>query len=112
MNRHERRSARYREFEMFTTTMGADEFAALPSKCAWRGCAHSVASNAGAKEPMPAGWTVMLAYRGKAKLNFEEIRPSDMLRDTVLCPQHTAQLESMLEPLPGRLFAAEPMGTA
>ncbi len=54
----------------------------------------------------------MLAYRGKAKLNFEEIRPSDMLRDTVLCPQHTAQLESMLEPLPGRLFAAEPMGTA
>ncbi len=29
MNRHERRSARYREFEMFTTTMGADEFAAL-----------------------------------------------------------------------------------
>jgi hypothetical protein len=40
--------------------------------------------------------------------DFKKIRPWEILRDGLLCPEHSAQLESLLEPLPHRLSSADP----
>jgi len=60
---------------------------------------------------LPAGWTNLVVYSGKLALNFADIAPTDLLRDAVLCPEHTQMLESQLKDL-GHAVMTEPMGSA
>jgi hypothetical protein len=52
-----------------------------------------------------------MVYSGELALNFADIPPTDLLRDAVLCPEHTQILEGQLKDL-GRAVMAEPKGSA
>ncbi|MFN3847629.1 MAG: hypothetical protein ACK4RZ_17680, partial [Paracoccaceae bacterium] len=66
-------------------------------------------------DPDKEGWSKLILYRGRTKLNFLEIAPKMMDRDTVLCPEHAKALhEDVLVNFPmfSELFNASPAGTA
>jgi hypothetical protein len=47
---------------------------------------------------MPRGWLNLLAYWSKRpEPNFLQIPPRNVLRDGVLCPEHSRSLESQLK---------------
>jgi len=97
-NRHERRKAAV--FERTITTPA--EFQALDSICAWKGCT-AIGDQQHGKPYLPKGWTALLLFWAeKAPNDFSDVMDSDMLRDCVLCPEHTAMLDNLLKPLPSR----------
>jgi hypothetical protein len=60
--------------------------------CVWDG---RVARFGGA---MPRGWINLLAYWSKhPESNFLQIPPENILRDSILCPEHVRALESQLK---------------
>jgi hypothetical protein len=99
-NRHERRKAMVVE----TKEMTPAEFLAMNSICAWDGCMATCDSKRGTVY-LPDGWSALLLYWSKeAPRNIFDIPASDMIRDAVLCPVHTALLDGQLKPLPNRLL--------
>ena len=88
MNRHERRKTAVFE----KTTITRADIAAAARICAWDGCLASFHHNKEI-EYLPKGWTILLVFRAKKP------PPSDMQRDAVLCPAHTAALERQLKQL-------------
>lgn len=88
-NRHERRRAA-KVMRVEQRTMSVEEFASLPSGCAWAGCTATTA------EPHKHSWSNMLIYRGRPALDFLEIDPRQMARDCVLCPEHARYLDENL----------------
>jgi hypothetical protein len=95
-NRHERRKAAVFEKKL----MRPSELAAMGSMCAWDGCG----ATCGPKEYLPKGWTVLLMFwSARPVLNVLDVPPRDMLRDAVLCREHTDALDRLLKPLAGRL---------
>jgi hypothetical protein len=49
---------------------------------------------------LPKGWTILLVFRAKKPVEYIwDVPPSDMQRDAVLCPAHTAALERQLKQL-------------
>ncbi len=94
MSRHERR--RKKSTAVFTRTkVSASELKDALMICAWAGCGDNFKFSDG----MPKGWSNLIVYFGKPKMNFLDIAPKDCLRDTVLCPAHTHRLESQLKDL-------------
>ncbi len=73
--------------------------------CEWIGCGAHFKMRDG----IPEGWTNLLVYSGKPKMNFWDILPKDCFRDTVLCPAHTQLLGDQLKPL-GHARAAPAAG--
>lgn len=85
------------------------ELSKMQSGCAWSGCMCRTS------DPDKDGWSKLVLYRGRTKLNFMDIAPDRMDRDTVLCPDHAKALhEEMLVNISGlsSLFDAQPGGTA
>ena len=74
--------------------------------CAWGGCQAAFAS-----DELPKGWSWLILYRSKRQLDFSKIPARDALRDTQLCPQHTAALDAQLKDL-GRAVSGPPAGSA
>jgi hypothetical protein len=108
-NRHERRKAAA-VFELGTMT--TEQFLAAGIKCAWDGCTASFHRKD--NEYMPPGWTVLLVFKTQAPVYhiWNDVPPSDMLRDANLCPEHTEMLDRMLCELPSKAFIREAMGNA
>lgn len=100
-NRHERRRATkimHSEIRMVSVA----ELAKLPSGCAWEGCGAST------RNPDDHGWSKLLLYTGKTKLEFLDIDPQFMTRDCVLCPEHARYLdENLLINIGGQLRHVE-----
>jgi hypothetical protein len=98
-NRHERRKTMVFEKKI----MRVSDIAAVGSICAWDGCDATCTHNE--NEYLPKGWTVLLMFwSGKPVVNiWDDVPPSDMLRDAVLCPEHTRALDGQLKPLASRL---------
>lgn len=85
------------------------DLAKMPSACAWSGC------NCRTNDPDKDGWSKMVLYRGRTKVNFMEIAPAMMDRDAVLCPKHAKALhEEVLVNISGlsELLNARPAGAA
>jgi hypothetical protein len=100
MNRHARRKAKVSELK---TIQIADITGCI---CAWDGCAATFDGD------MPKGWINLFAYWSpRAELAFWTIAPQHVLRDAVLCPEHTRALECQLKEL-SRLGSMPPMGVA
>jgi hypothetical protein len=97
MSGHERRKTKAIERKgpaVFTRTKGpASKLKDALMICAWAGCGDNFKFSDG----MPKGWTNLIVYSGKPKMNFLDIAHKDCLRDTVLCPTHTQLLESQLK---------------
>ena len=63
------------------------------SLCAWEGCDQVFDSRT-----LPEGWAILTLYQSKRPiLNFLDIRAKVLLRDAVLCPEHTKQLDDQLK---------------
>jgi hypothetical protein len=106
MNRHERRKARVFERKMIP----ARELANAMCQCAWKGC--EAACKPDSRGDVPSGWSVLLLTRSfRHYANLLDIRPSECLRDAVLCPEHTRLLDSQLEDI-GRELTGPSAGTA
>ena len=77
--------------------------------CAWAGCSASFFG------PMPKGWRNMLVYwqpEPKVESTIADICLSGHCdRDATMCPEHAAELESLLKDL-GRLAAMPVDGQA
>jgi hypothetical protein len=105
-NRHERRrTAKIGSVQK----MSAADLAKIPTGCAWSGCMCNT------EDPDKAGWSKLILYRGRTKLDFMDIAPDLMDRDAVLCPDHAKALhEDVLVHLGGfdGLFNARPQGSA
>ncbi|UGA45648.1 hypothetical protein HU230_0006305 [Bradyrhizobium quebecense] len=83
--------------------MPISEFEKLDSVCAWRGCRETCRVGQEGQDYLPKGWTFLLMFwaREVPLTNLWDAVPqSDMLRDAVLCPQHTRELDRLLIPLP------------
>jgi hypothetical protein len=88
MSRHERRKAA-KLFEL--TVVRASDISGV--MCAWKGCDKTCDP----KDDLPAGWSALLLTRSVRHYgNLLDIPPSDCLRDSFLCPEHTRQLDSLL----------------
>lgn len=86
-NRHDRR----RTAKLVTIQqMTLSELLAIPSGCAWAGCAAHTTN------PDGNGWSKMVLYRGKTQSDFLKIDARLMDRDCVLCPDHARELETNL----------------
>ena len=100
-NRHERRRAmKIVSYEQITMTLqqAGDLLNGMECGCAWAGC------NAHTRKPGDHGWSSMLLYKGKTKLDFMKIDPRLMARDSVLCPEHARFIdEHLLVDIGGRL---------
>lgn len=108
-NRHERR--RTKVFEMKMVRLADIK----TSICAWDGCDASCPFN-----DMPKGWTYLVTYWASQPMVDVSSGPQndtlrvplrDILRDGVLCPEHTRALEDQLKNL-GRELHQTPMGEA
>jgi hypothetical protein len=63
------------------------------SVCAWEGCDRVFDGRT-----LPEDWAILTLYRSKRPiLNFLDIRAKVLLRDAVLCPEHTKQLDDQLK---------------
>jgi hypothetical protein len=63
------------------------------SLCAWEGCDRVFDGRT-----LPEDWAILTLYRSKRPiLNFLDIRAEGLLRDAVLCPEHTKQLDDQLK---------------
>jgi len=78
--------------KMYRSTITMDEYLKLETICAWKGCTRT--TNLNNKDD---GWSNMIMYRGELKLNFLEIDPKMMERDTALCPEHARFLDKNLK---------------
>ena len=68
-------------------------------ECTWDGCAATFDG-----DKAPEGWSWLILYRsGRPHLNFLDIPSKDVLRDAVLCPTHTRQLERRVKDSGGTL---------
>ena len=105
-NRHERRKAA-KTFEL--KMIPANELAGVV--CAWRDCEATCKPSKDGD--LPRGWSALLLTRGYRHYDYIlSIPPSYCLRDAVLCPEHTRQLDSeLLEDL-GRELLGPPAGAA
>jgi hypothetical protein len=74
------------------------------SLCAWEGCHASFKGG-----QAPSGWTYLILYRPPLVMNFIDILPTDCLRDTCLCPEHTRLLDSQFKEL-GRAVSGPAAG--
>jgi len=101
MNRHERRRAKVLERKNIPMEKIAGHL------CAWDGCERTFQGE------MPRGWSFMLLYWSKwPSLEFWDIPPNDGLRDAVLCPEHTKQLDGNLLKDIGQDLMRPPIGSA
>jgi hypothetical protein len=81
------------------------------SICAWDGCEATCAHDK--NKYLPKGWTFMLVFwSAHPVLNFLDVPRNDMLRDAVLCPEHTNALDRQLKPLVSRRLDRETQGNA
>jgi hypothetical protein len=88
VNRHARRKAKVSEVKAIPI---ADISGFM---CAWDGCAATFTGD------MPRGWIYLLTYWSpRPELTFWTIPSHDILRDAVLCPEHTRAPESQLKDL-------------
>ena len=70
------------------------ELDAMPRGCVWHGCSEHYQGD------MPRGWVSLTTYWAPQPImNFMDIPPQDVKRDAVLCPLHTAALETFLKAL-------------
>jgi hypothetical protein len=97
-NRHERRKAA-KVFE--TKWIPAKQI--VWSDCAWKGCTATCKLH----EELPSGWSALLLTRSRraAAGSLLDIPPSECLRDTCLCPEHTRLFDSQLKDLHRELTA-------
>jgi hypothetical protein len=111
MNRNERRKAKAlrRKAEVLEFKMiPAGELG--PLACAWKGC--EACCKPDDKWDLPPGWATLLLTRSyRTYRNILEIPPELCLRDAVLCPEHTRQLDSLLVDL-GRELLGPAAGAA
>ena len=89
MNRHERRKAT--KFSEIKWVKLSD---ITHVRCAWDGCSNACKMT-GPGEKMPDGWVALLVTT-RGFTNLLEIPARDCLRDSVLCPEHARQLDSLL----------------
>lgn len=62
-------------------------------QCAWRGCEAAFEG-----DEAPEGWAWLILYHSmQPYLEFLEIPPTDLLRDAVLCPEHTKRLDEQMK---------------
>jgi hypothetical protein len=102
-NRHERRKATVFEKKMIPASR------LNRSICAWGGCEATCAHH-----NLPKGWTFLLAFwSAHPVVNiWDDVPPQDMLRDAVLCPEHTNALDRQLKPLLASRLDRETQGSA
>jgi hypothetical protein len=112
MSRHERRKAQVlrRKAEVLELkTIPASEIGRRVA-CAWKGCGAGCEFDDSGD--FPPGWaTLLLAKSYRVYANILEIPPELCLRDAVLCPEHTRQLDSLLVDL-GRELLGPAAGAA
>jgi hypothetical protein len=70
--------------------------AAMPLRCAWRGC---TAACEPLPAPLPAGWFSLVTFRETARPGVLDFVRDRTRRDAVLCAEHHAALERLLEPI-------------
>jgi hypothetical protein len=94
-NRNERRRA-----EVIAKRMTFAEFHKLNSICAWAGCTE-IADHQKGKIYLPKDWTALLMFwsENAPRDIVRDLSASNMLRDCVLCPKHTAALQLQLKSL-------------
>ena len=79
---------------MRTISIPVEALASIPLRCAWRGCRQSCASQ---PTPLPAGWVCLVTFRETSKAAVLDFARDRTFRDGVLCPEHVAALEALLE---------------
>lgn len=99
-NRHERRKAMVFEKKMLKPS----DIDKLGFVCAWDGCEASCGPPC-ENEYIPKGWNILLLFwsdQPPVKI-WEEVPPGNMLRDAMLCPEHSRAFDGLLKPLASRL---------
>jgi hypothetical protein len=85
-------------FESKMRSFSADE---LASQCAWKACDGSFQGE------MPAGWTWLITYWAPwpdaTRTIAEVVMDQFCKRDAAICPKHSAELETLLRDIGGRL---------
>jgi hypothetical protein len=59
--------------------------------CAWRGCRHTF------DDVMPRQWTWLVTWWSARPVGNIDFRTQPVIRDAVLCPEHTQALEAQLK---------------
>ena len=104
MNRHQRRKAA-KTFELKKIPLNK----LGGPMCAWKDCGATCKPDPNGD--LPPGWSAILLTRGCRYDHILSIPPSYCLRDAVLCPEHTRQLDLQLKDL-GRELLGPAAGTA